>query len=70
MPIKVKRALKVAAVMLGFGAWFSLAYYSMQAFMVVSAIPILGVFAAMLWFAFEADEETEQGGWRGLPPRS
>ena len=66
MPILVKRALKVAAVLLGFAAWFSLAHYSQLAFMVVSAIPILGIIAAMLWMMFE---ETEARREEWPPPR-
>ena len=66
MPIKVKRAFKVAAVFLGFAAWFSLAHYSVPAFVAVSAIPILGIVASMLWMMFE---ETEARREEWPPPR-
>ena len=66
MPIKVKRALKVAATLFGFAAWFTIPVYSVTAFMVVSAITILGIVSAMLWMMFE---ETEARREEWPPPR-
>ena len=53
MPIRVTRALKVAATLLGLAAWMSLAHYSVTVFLVVSALPILAVISSMLWLMFE-----------------